>query len=168
MRVCQFRHFGKWTTLRGNSNSCLSGRTTPYFTDASVRVKHHWPTTKLWSMPLSLTRARTRIAATKMPTQITAKAGTKHVQSSITSLTRWHREKAMVNSQKLPPEIVSQLRSLAHDLSNSIETIMQASYLLGQLHQGSESAKWISLIEDAAQDAAHINREIREVLRTHS
>jgi hypothetical protein len=74
----------------------------------------------------------------------------------------------MANSQKLPPEIVRRLRSLAHDLSNSIETIMQASYLLGQLHQGSDSAKWISLIEDAAQDAAHINREIREVLRTHS
>jgi len=74
----------------------------------------------------------------------------------------------MVNSQKLPPEIVSRLRSLAHDLSNSIETIMQASYLLGQLHQESDSAKWISLIEDAAQDAAQINREIREVLRTHS
>jgi hypothetical protein len=74
----------------------------------------------------------------------------------------------MANTQKLPPEIVSRLRSLAHDLSNSIETIMQASYLLGQIHQGADSAKWISLIEDAAQDAAHINREIREVLRTDS
>lgn len=74
----------------------------------------------------------------------------------------------MANSQKLPPEIVSRLRRLAHDLSNSIETIMQASYLLGQIHKESESSKWISLIEDAAQDAAHINREIRELLRTHS
>ena len=45
---------------------------------------------------------------------------------------------------------------------------MQAAYLLGQLHQGSDSAKWISLIEDAAQEAGHINREIRDVLRTHS
>jgi hypothetical protein len=77
-------------------------------------------------------------------------------------------EYAMANSQKLPPEIVSRLRRLAHDLSNSIETIMQASYLLGQIHKESESSKWISLIEDAAQDAAHINREIRELLRTHS
>jgi hypothetical protein len=74
----------------------------------------------------------------------------------------------MANTQKLPPEIVSRLRSLAHDLSNSIETIMQASYLLGQLHQGSDSSKWVGLIEDAAQDAAHINREIREVLRTQT
>jgi hypothetical protein len=77
-------------------------------------------------------------------------------------------KRAMPNTQKLPPEIVSQLRSLAHDLSNSIETIMQASYLLGQLDQGSDGAKWVGLIEDAAQDAAHINREIREVLRTQT
>ena len=93
----------------------------------------------------------------------------KHVQSwKSHPVSRRNREEAMANTQKLPPEIVSRLRSLAHDLSNSIETIMQASYLLGQIHQGSDSAKWISLIEDAAQDAAHINREIREVLRTHS
>jgi hypothetical protein len=39
MRVCQFRHFGKWTTLRGSLAGYLSGRTTLYFTDASVPVK---------------------------------------------------------------------------------------------------------------------------------
>lgn len=71
----------------------------------------------------------------------------------------------MENTHKLPPEIVSRLRALAHDLSNSIETIMQASYLLSQLKHESEGAKWVSLIEDAAQDAAQINREIREALR---
>jgi hypothetical protein len=43
MRVCQFRHFGKWTTLRGSSKSCLSGRTTLYFTDASLPVKRDSP-----------------------------------------------------------------------------------------------------------------------------
>jgi hypothetical protein len=74
----------------------------------------------------------------------------------------------MANAQKLPPEVVSRLRMLAHDLSNSIETIMQASYLLGEVERESDSAKWVALIQDAAQDAAHINREIREVLRTQT
>jgi hypothetical protein len=68
----------------------------------------------------------------------------------------------------MPPEIISRLRSLAHDLSNSIETIMQASYLLSQLKLDSTGAKWVTMIEDAAQDAAHVNREIREVLRTQT
>ena len=71
----------------------------------------------------------------------------------------------MPNSSKLPPEVVSRLRDLAHDLSNSIETIMQASYLLGQSKLEPHGKKWVQLIEEAAQDAAQINRHIREVLR---
>jgi len=35
-------------------------------------------------------------------------------------------------SSKIAPELNTKLRALAHDLSNSIETIMQASYLLNQ------------------------------------
>jgi signal transduction histidine kinase len=71
----------------------------------------------------------------------------------------------MANASKLPPELISRLRTLAHDLSNSLETIMQASYLLGQLELDPQGKKWVALIEEAAQDAAHINRELREVLR---
>ena len=71
----------------------------------------------------------------------------------------------MANPSKLPPELVSRLRSLAHDLSNSLETIMQASYLLGQLELQPQGKKWVELIEEAAQDAARINRELREALR---
>jgi signal transduction histidine kinase len=65
----------------------------------------------------------------------------------------------------MPAEVISRLRTLAHDLSNALETIMQASYLLGQLELLPEGKKWVELIEEAAQDAAHINRELREVLR---
>jgi hypothetical protein len=72
----------------------------------------------------------------------------------------------MPNSPKLPPEIVSRLRTLAHDLSNAVETILQASYLLGELNLEAPGKTWVTLIADAAQDAAHVNREIREVLRT--
>ena len=74
----------------------------------------------------------------------------------------------MDNSHKLPPEVNRRLRTLAHDLSNSIETIMQASYLLGQLKLEAPGKTWVTLIEDAAQDAAHHNRELREILRTQA
>jgi len=66
---------------------------------------------------------------------------------------------------KVPPPLQTRLRALAHDLSNSLETIMQASYLLGQKPLGIEEKKWVELIEDAAQDAAQLNRELREMLR---
>ncbi len=69
---------------------------------------------------------------------------------------------------KMPPEMNSKLRSLAHDLSNSIETIMQASYLLAQAKLDDTNKKWLELIDNAARDAARINREIREVLKSQS
>jgi len=65
----------------------------------------------------------------------------------------------------LPPDVTRSLRALAHDLSNSIETIMQACYLLGQSSLDGENRKWLDLIDSAVQDAARINRSIREILR---
>lgn len=69
---------------------------------------------------------------------------------------------------KIAPELSTKLRALAHDLSNSIETIMQASYLLAQADVDETSKKWVGLIDSATRDAARINREIREILRAHS
>jgi signal transduction histidine kinase len=68
----------------------------------------------------------------------------------------------------MPPETVTKLRTLAHDLSNSIETIMQASYLLAQGKLDDTGKKWLELIDNATRDAARINREIREILRSQS
>jgi signal transduction histidine kinase len=72
------------------------------------------------------------------------------------------------DSRKLPGEVTSHLRTLAHDLSNSIETILQAAYLLKQAKLEANGGKWVQLIDNAAQDAARINREIREILRSQS
>lgn len=72
----------------------------------------------------------------------------------------------MEKSQQLAPHVTKQLRALAHDLSNSIETIMQACYLLGQANLEANGKKWVGLIDTAAQEAARINRSIREILRS--
>ncbi len=74
----------------------------------------------------------------------------------------------MGSPPKIPPDISTTLRSLAHDLSNAIETIMQAGYLLGQAKLDDDTKKWVGLIDTASRDAARINRQIRDILRTHS
>jgi len=76
-------------------------------------------------------------------------------------------ERAMT-THKLPPEVTSHLRHLAHDLSNSIETILQASYLISQTKLEARSKRWISMIDEAAHDAARINRSLREILRSQN
>jgi len=74
----------------------------------------------------------------------------------------------MDTTPKIPLALSKQLRTLAHDLSNSIETIMQASYLLGQATLEDTNKRWLELIDNATKDAARINREIRDILRSQS
>jgi signal transduction histidine kinase len=74
----------------------------------------------------------------------------------------------MRRSSDLPADVVANLRRLAHDLSNSLETILQASYLLGQAEMEGNRKKWAEMIENAAREGADINREIRQVLKAQS
>jgi K+-sensing histidine kinase KdpD len=71
-------------------------------------------------------------------------------------------QQSKVDSQKT----VIRLRSLAHDLSNSLEAIMQASYLLSQSKLEGESKRWAQLLDESSEEAAKINREIRKLLRS--
>lgn len=71
-------------------------------------------------------------------------------------------------ADKTPTEINAELRTLAHDLSNAIETIMQATYLLGTAKLDETGHKWLELIDKASRDAARINRDIREHLRAQT
>ena len=43
---------------------------------------------------------------------------------------------------------------------------MQASYLLGQAKLDDANKRWLELVDNAARDAARINRDIREILRS--
>lgn len=65
-------------------------------------------------------------------------------------------------------EEIAHLRALGHDLSNSLEAILQAAYLLGQSKIEGENKRWVELIDSSSQEAARINREIRKILRSVS
>ena len=63
---------------------------------------------------------------------------------------------------------VKEMRRLAHDLSNSLETIMQASYLLSQSKLDDTDRRWLEMVENATKDAANTSRSMREILRALS
>jgi K+-sensing histidine kinase KdpD len=67
-----------------------------------------------------------------------------------------------------PTDVIAQLRALAHDLSNSLETVLQAAYLLQEAKLDGKNKKWAQAVDDAAHDAARINREIRKILNSQS
>jgi|SRR5207248_485691 len=72
--------------------------------------------------------------------------------------------KGAVKSKSHEPDEVARLRSLAHDLSNSLEAILQAAYLLSQGRLDGDSKRWAQLIDSSSQEAARINRDMRKVL----
>ena len=65
----------------------------------------------------------------------------------------------------VPPNVAHRLRDLTHDLSNSLETIVQANYLVRQSTLEDEARQWVEMTDKAAESASRINRESRELLR---
>jgi len=74
----------------------------------------------------------------------------------------------MADDPKIPQEIARELRRLAHDLSNALETIVQATYLVSQGELPNSSRRWIEMMDQASQEAATINRKLRDILRSQS
>jgi len=74
----------------------------------------------------------------------------------------------MAEENKIPPELVKHLRVLAHDLSNALETIVQATYLLSQASPPENAGRWVQLIDQSSQEAVRINQKLREILRSQS
>ena len=71
-------------------------------------------------------------------------------------------------SDKIPAELAREMRALAHDLSNALETIVQATYLISQAGPPENSRRWVELIDQASQEAVRINHKLRQVLREQS
>ena len=74
----------------------------------------------------------------------------------------------MAPENKIPQEIARELRSLAHDLSNSLETIVQATYLVSQTELPENTRRWMEMMDQASQEAVLLNRKLREILRSQS
>jgi hypothetical protein len=72
------------------------------------------------------------------------------------------------DSDKIPAELAKELRALAHDLSNALETIVQATYLISQAGPPENTRRWVELIDQASQEAVKINQKLRRVLRSQS
>ena len=71
-------------------------------------------------------------------------------------------------SDKIPAELAKELRTLAHDLSNALETVVQATYLISQAGPPENLARWVEMIDHASQEAVKHNQKLREILRSHS
>ncbi len=72
------------------------------------------------------------------------------------------------NAPTIPAEQAKEIRRLAHDLSNALEIIVQANYLLGITSQDEAAKQWIQLLDNGVVQAAEINRSLREYIVANS
>jgi signal transduction histidine kinase len=71
-------------------------------------------------------------------------------------------------ANKITAETGAEIRRLAHDLSNALEIILQASYLLQLSTLDDNAKKWATMVDQGAQQAAEINRQLREFVRANT
>lgn len=68
----------------------------------------------------------------------------------------------------LPDAIAAELRRLSHDLSNSLEVIVQTSYLLSLAELKEPAAEWLRMLDTGVSKALELNQSIRNYVREHS
>lgn len=69
---------------------------------------------------------------------------------------------------KIPHAQADEIRKLAHDLSNALEIVVQSSYLLSTTKLDELGKKWVGLLDQGTQQAAELNRELREYIRANT
>jgi len=74
----------------------------------------------------------------------------------------------MSTVQTIPQEQATEIRRLAHDLSNALEIIVQANYLLGTVSIDEAGKQWTQLLDQGVRQAADINRDLRDYIRANS
>jgi hypothetical protein len=72
------------------------------------------------------------------------------------------------NLPPIPTEQATEIRRLSHDLSNALEIIVQASYLLGTVSQDASAKQWAQLLDSGVVQAAEVNRVWREYIIANS
>lgn len=68
----------------------------------------------------------------------------------------------------IPEEQAKEIRRLSHDLSNALEVVLQTSFLLGMVPLDEDAKKWRTMLDGGVQQAAEINRKLREYVRGNS
>jgi inhibitor of KinA sporulation pathway (predicted exonuclease) len=64
-----------------------------------------------------------------------------------------------------PAEAAKEIRRLLHDMNNALEIIIQATYLVGTVEMTDETRQWVKLLEQGVDQAAKLNRELRDFIR---
>ncbi len=68
----------------------------------------------------------------------------------------------------IPEDLARDIRRIAHDLSNSLEIIVQTSYLLSMADLKDPAAEWLRMLDSGVAKALDLNLQLREYIKQHT
>lgn len=68
----------------------------------------------------------------------------------------------------IPEDLALEIRKLAHDLSNSLEIIVQTGYLLSTVGLKSPASDWLQMLDSGTAKALEINLALRNYIKAHT
>ena len=74
----------------------------------------------------------------------------------------------VLSTETIPADVAIEVRKLVHELSNSLEVIVQTGYLLGTLGLKEPASDWLRMMDDGVRKAMDINLELRNYIKDHT
>ena len=68
----------------------------------------------------------------------------------------------------IPEDLAIEIRRIAHELSNSLEVIVQTSYLLSLAELKEPAAEWLRMLDSGVSKALELNGDLREYIKSHT
>lgn len=68
----------------------------------------------------------------------------------------------------IPEELALEIRRIAHDLSNSLEIIVQTSYLLSIAELKEPASEWLRMLDSGVSRALELNLQLRDYVKAHT
>jgi len=68
----------------------------------------------------------------------------------------------------IPEGPALEIRKLAHELSNSLEVIVQTSYLLSMAELKEPASEWLRMLDSGVAKALEINLQLREFIKKNT
>lgn len=72
------------------------------------------------------------------------------------------------SSHLIPEQTALEIRRIAHELSNSLEVIVQTSYLLGMADLQGPAAEWHKMLDGGVTKALEQNGALREFIKKNT
>ncbi len=73
-----------------------------------------------------------------------------------------------IETAAIPEGPALEIRRLAHELSNSLEVIVQTSYLLGMAELKEPASEWLKMLDGGVAKALESNLQLREFIKKNT